>query len=467
MRKLVGHLLVPFLVGVAAGDETERAKLRSAVRLPVMKLSVGASMTSADFEGLEAFAVRANAQESEAKQAEPDEAALREAVELDPEDWQAWVKLGGAQGLRAWRLLLPYRKGYKVHSDADLQAIQREVVEANPAPETVAEARRLFDAERDCHDRAVTLAPAEPRARAARARFRMGRGIFESCFLALERRPRRPTTLRDVLLPPDAIADLRALGKMRPEDPKVLECMLIAGFCSFLLYGSPDIATLDDEKKEIQALSKALEKTVEGASADVAARVLELIGLVEITVFEDRDRGAEYARRALALDPTREKSIDLLLVSLGIDHKFAEVVKACDEALRRKESLRLRLVKAIAHDRLDQLREAEEEVRAALKIAPDDFRANLALSVLLLKKGDDEVLGAKVQIDRARKLLGEDPSPDDRVAFEYVYGAFAAVVGSKDTAKEYLRRVLDADKTNQQAADLLRIISGEPPPERA
>lgn len=135
-----------------------------------------------------------------------------------------------------------------------------------------------------------------------------------------------------------------------------------------------------------------MQRLAQSSDKRSAAGAAEAFGALRVAIVEDPAGAAAELRHAVTLDPTRERAWDLLTIVTADTGRYQEVASLCAERLRVRASARNYILLAKAYEHLNQLAKAEEQIQAALKLAPHDFTANVALAVLLIKRAEDPVL---------------------------------------------------------------------------
>jgi tetratricopeptide (TPR) repeat protein len=179
--------------------------------------------------------------------------------------------------------------------------------------------------------------------------------------------------------------------------------------------------------------------------------------------FAGDSTGAETSlRRALTLDPSREQAWDMLTSLTAEAKRYEDLVSLCEERLKRKDIARTRLLLAYTYEKLNRLDQAEEQVQAALKLEPEDFTANLALAVLLLKRSDDVAVLSRAGelLNKAGEIIRESPTPVQWMDYSTTGGIYLALRGSLEEARQQLKRVLEYDLHNEAAREALEALGG-------
>jgi tetratricopeptide (TPR) repeat protein len=398
------------------------------------------------------------------KQAEA-ERVLRQAVEVAPREWRAWVALGIFLSGRRDKVLLG---DVETRDTTDLEVlVQRfaQLLQKKPSPEQIEKSQKLADEARHCFDRAVAVAPREPQVYVRRATFGSLEGILQSVVHALGGEPRNsPTTFFGAMLSPDRLADWRQVARLSPHDFDTIGAVALVDVVSLLIQREPQSNPFEDPdvwetlpektQRSVREAVAKLARLAQSKETHPAAGASTVQGLLQTMIMRD-DPGAEASfRRAISLEPSREQAWDLLTQLLNNDEdRYDDEIALCKERLKRNDSARGRMLLARAYQEGNQLGDAEEQVQAALRLAPDDFTANLALAVLLIKRSEDAGVLSRVRelLTKAGAALGASPDPKDWADHAVTWGICLALSGDPGSARQQLNHVLECDKGNEQA----------------
>src|SRR5262249_348324 len=136
-------------------------------------------------------------------------------------------------------------------------------------------------------------------------------------------------------------------------------------------------------------------------------------------------------RRAYQRIPKDPRSVDSLALVYENKGQWSDLETLLREGLHRKESLRWHLDLARAQEKQGHWEEAEQEIRAVLKLHPDSFDANLALSAYLLRNAKDResLTKAGEQMIRANSLFPKSPTEEEYSGFLFLRGIYCGLTG--------------------------------------
>jgi tetratricopeptide (TPR) repeat protein len=148
-------------------------------------------------------------------------------------------------------------------------------------------------------------------------------------------------------------------------------------------------------------------------------------------------------------------------MSLLVDSGRTEVALTVAEArVKAKDSARNRVAAAKTCDRLGRLDKAQAHLDAALRIAPNDYLANLVAAIITLKAGQDEssLKRAASFIERASRVEGRPASKSEWIDWTMTTGILYGLAGDADTARRKFKQVLESEPDNAAAKEGLSIV---------
>jgi Tfp pilus assembly protein PilF len=223
-----------------------------------------------------------------------------------------------------------------------------------------------------------------------------------------------------------------------------------------------DRETLPEKtQRSVREAVAKLAKLAQSKEIDTAAGASTVLGMLQMVIVHDDPAAEASFRRTISMEPSRELAWDLLTLLLNRDDdRHEDEVSLCQERLKRSDSARGRMLLARAYVDVDELGDAEEQVQAALRLEPDDFTANLALAVLLLKRSDNAgVLSrARELLTKAGTALGASRDPKDWADHAVTWGICLALSGDPESARQQLKQVLESDTSNEQAREALAAL---------
>lgn len=398
------------------------------------------------------------------------EAEFRRGTQLAPEDWRTWLGLGQFLDTESLQVLFRNAEGGGGTPEYLQQLTTATTFRPLPA-ERIEKARSLLREAGPCLDQAVKLGPREPEPRVIRACSRGSKRLIDAMADPKLDQEQAATVLATFMFTGEAVPDLREAARLRPRDYRLVGCAVVFEAMSLAAAGGKlgmEGMVEDSWWRQLPETNKTsilagvswLEDLSQDADPKVAAGALEMLAAIRFLVFRDQQACSAAARRAVALDASREQAWELYVGGLALGNRDEELLKACQERLKARISPRNHLLVAKAHEALDQLEAAEQHVDAALKLAPQDFQANLSKAVLRLRRGPDfsDLVRAAMHLDRAEKALG--PRPPRHFVLEYLVdrSLHLALSGETANARQVLKKVLELDPENEDAREIQQAL---------
>ncbi len=146
------------------------------------------------------------------------------------------------------------------------------------------------------------------------------------------------------------------------------------------------------------------------------------------------------------------------------ESKFEEMLPPCEDRVKKKDASYRRFVLAKVYDRLPLPDQAEEQIRAVLKKEPENVWGNLALASLLLKCGSNEAAlrEAGELLSKSYRVLEKEPDTS-RNYFSKIHcflntAIYYGLSGNVEPARQAVRKILDSDKDNDYAKEILSAL---------
>jgi tetratricopeptide (TPR) repeat protein len=401
---------------------------------------------------------------SGAEKYEEAESVLRKAARIAPAEWKCWIALGCFLDGKAQRALGSdsLQTGEKLFAS---------IFEKPPAAHQVKEAEKLLDEADECFNKAATTAPKEAETFFERAVHRSMRNAYRSVFRILRGETTDRTDIFRAFFTPDCIPDFREVVRLSPKD------YLAIGGCAFFeawsqalqkratVQSGEDLWNLlpDETRQSILSLFARLEHLSESPDPRLAAGAFTSLAVARSFVRGDFPGAITNLRRALALVPSSDMTMDLLVSLHASEARFDELLPLCEQNLKRKDTIRNRIVLAKVYDKLNETQQAEEQVRTILKREPDNILANLALASLLLKRGQDESVLREIEVvlRRTGPLFEKTDTSDIRdlqVHYVLTVAVFYGLSARNEDARAEVRKVLSQDPDSDYAKAVLAAL---------
>jgi tetratricopeptide (TPR) repeat protein len=392
------------------------------------------------------------------------EAVLRRAVSVSPDEPATWLALGSFLTGRTASALLP-TPGQRCNG-AEALALAMSGRVSRQAGER---AGKYLEEAHVCYDRAVACGPRSAQTYADRAMYRS----FESNWANAIRFVRgEPLHEHDPKFTEQAVADMKRAAELAPDDPRLVGSAALwetgalaerLGKCSMVMAALSDLwdSFPAATKQAMRDAADRLEKLGRSADVRTAADALELRGCLQGLIMNDLAGADATWRRALALDPGRESVWDIL-IALNVT-ALQRPDKALDLARQRlthRDSAANRFIAAKVCERLERWDEAEEHLRAGLKLGANDVPATLGLAALCLRRDDDRSRAEAGQLlARAQGLLTDDSPPSQRLDHAAARAVYLALTGHADEAVPLLKAVLQKNGHHRTAGEALEALA--------
>ncbi len=139
----------------------------------------------------------------------------------------------------------------------------------------------------------------------------------------------------------------------------------------------------------------------------------------------------DYLRRAVELDPSRERAWEMLTPLLVEQAKYEEAAVVARKRIARKDNAHNRFFLAKVYAEQKQFDKAAEQLRIGLKQEPEDLDCRLGLIAMLLKRDDSAARKeAGEQLGEVKVRKSDDKSKSRQVSYSLLRGIHAALSGS-------------------------------------
>jgi tetratricopeptide (TPR) repeat protein len=392
------------------------------------------------------------------------ESVLRKALQLAPKDAQCWIALGRFldAGARHGLFEMPSpgddNDGASGSSGDKISAAQ------------VAQAKKSMDEAGVCFDTAITLAPAVPDGYFRRAMHHSLRNMMLNQIRLLSGEQKEEVNLLADYFSPECLADLQRASALDANNYRLIgNIILYEIYTSSARKGQVNWRDFswsslpDKSQRSIREKITRLEDLGENPDPQIAAGALEVLGIIQGPVLHEIGKCLGDLHRAVALDPSRDQAWELIAATIAQTGHYDDLLSLAENRIRENDSPRNRVILAKAYEKLKRWDAAEDEIQFAIKDSPDDFTLNLGLGALLLKRSQDDdpstLSDADGWLARAQEILKKMP-PNERthqqiVELTLTRSIFFALSDEVETARLWVRAVLDQDKDNKMAQEIL------------
>jgi len=318
-------------------------------------------------------------------------------------------------------------------------------------------------------DRAIELAPEESELRVWRAAAKSARCYVETFSGAWEGGWQEPAKRLATLFPGEVTADLAEAARLSPTNARVLSMSAVYPVMScYAALGSRGSGALalheawdsapDDVRALVRHAMSRLDALAQLDEPRTAAAAMEMLGCIQLFVVRDTSGAEQNLRRASLLDSERgQAALAALLVDAG---RWDELVALCEEELKKRDNVPGRLLFAKGLEKLGKLGAMAGVVLETHRRYPEDFNANVALALTLIRVSEEPVLLSQAVslILRAEKAAGKTPSRYQVAELLFARGLVFALEDQVDQARSCFEKVIELDPGNREAIQALEII---------
>lgn len=318
-------------------------------------------------------------------------------------------------------------------------------------------------------DREIELEPGEPEPRVWRAAAKSARCYVEAVSGAREGERQEPAKRLAALFPAELAVDLAEAARLSATNARVLTMSavypLISCYVEGGARGSKALAlheawgsAPDDVRARVRHAISRLDALAQADEPVTAAAAMEMLGSIQLFVIRDTSGAENNLRRAILLDSERgQDALAALLVDSG---RWDELVALCEEQLKQRDNVTTRLLFAKGLEKLGKLGAMAGVVLETHRRYPEDFNANVALALTLIRvSGEPVVLSQAVSlILRAEKAAGKTPTRYQVAELLFARGLVFALEDRVDQARACFEKVIELDSGNREAVQALEII---------
>lgn len=415
------------------------------------------------------------------QEVEEAEVVLRRAVQLSPTESTGWAQLAWLLVGRAERTLLGTEVG---DIPGTYEGLLHRIIQKPPTPDQAAGAQRYLDEARNCFDQAVAATPREPEIYVQRGLCRSWSGFVQGILQVLREEPKVPLHMRgaesfmNLALSPEALADFQHAARLRPNDYRSIATAALFELITYTTRprerpAVPSLRPWDALPQKAQSSLRTsldrLQVLAQRTNKAAAAGAAEALGAFQAAL-EDRAEAEKNLRRALALDPARDRAWEILTALLLKDHRFEELAELGERRTETYDSVRIRILLAKIDAARNQLDRSEANIRAALKLAPQDVTANVAYAVLLMKREDSPMILREAG-DHLLKAVegsrGQSLTRSQSFDYRLTTAIYLALAGKEQEAVLRLERLLEELPENPEAREALGVLQPRKHPRAA
>lgn len=403
------------------------------------------------------------------------ETTYRKATATAPKDWRCWVNLGNFLPWNSFLSMFPENMRNQVGLGMQPSQV---VLGYRPSPASLQKAQGALMEASQCFDKAIVIAPEEPDVYLQRAGYMMISN-WANCFFSYYGGEQKPDSLNwaSPQFSVQTVANLRKAAELSPKNPDyagLAACFEWWG-CAMRAKSAnmtPEMLP-ETSRQSIDNGIARLENMSQSPNEHVAAAALEYLGVLNF-VLGNPQMAAPQLRRAVALDPMRPQSWDVLLAAVVMKNADFpdEAVAICNSRLKYNNSGRNHLLLAKAYTHKNEWKNAAAEAEIAAGLDTNNVIAPIMLVAIDLKQSEnaDFILKASDQLDRASALVGRMSSGTEswkrwrEINLDNaIYNALLGTPDAEKTARQCLDQVLKYYPNDQTAKAILDALPGESP----
>lgn len=394
------------------------------------------------------------------------QSVLREAVRLAPREWKCWAALG--QSLDDASLAAMFGQS---RLNSDPESLAAKVFKTKSSSDQLNKSQKLLGEAAVCFEKAVTAAPEEAEAHLRRGLHRCLESFENSAARIIRGDENDDTSPRRSWYPLNALPDFQEASRLEPDSYAavagiaIFECHADAAQKGKAGFGKEFSWSLLSEKtrQSVREMMTRLENLGQSRDPQLASGALEALGMFQGPILRDYRGSAASLRRAVLLDPSREQAWDMLASMLAKTDDHNELLSVCEERARKKDSAHNHLMLAKAYEKLNQWDNAEEQVLTALNLDANDFTANLAMAVLLIKRSQNASVLADADgwLVRAEQFYGKLPDKGRQQSIDLTLdrSIYLALTDNVETARTWVKHILETDQNNDFAREVLAAMA--------
>lgn len=399
------------------------------------------------------------------------ESIFRKATLISPNEWEGWAAFG--THLQNASLTALFSNDIR-NMISPGQAPSPAVLAYRPTPAALERAEALRAEAIRCCDRALKLAPEEPRLYVQLAGLQ-GHANWENCYLRYYRDGDKitPEEWISAYLSKGIAANLKKAAELKPMDYQYtamvafFDCMIpmaqrsvqpTGGMSS--LNGMPD-----DARQSIHQAMAQLENLAHGGDEKNEAGALEMLAILNMTMGNNQ-AVLDDCRRAVKLDPMRDGAWDLLLIVLEKDPSpdASQITAACEARLKTRDSERNHVLFGHILAKLKKWDDAKAQAEIAEAMDTNDVVPPLMLAAIALRQGNQMnfLAEAKNDLEHANAVFGKNSTRAEAAERwrELMLNAaiFDVFINQPRQAASYAQTVLKQFPDDSVAPEILKYI---------
>lgn len=377
------------------------------------------------------------------------ESAYRKAVLVSSNEWRCWVGLGNFLACYSFPMMFPEKLRCRITYGP--QPPPQEILDYPPSPEALKKVETSLSEASRCFDRAVALAPKEPDAFFQRAGF-VCVSNWENCFFRHYHNNEEIAVSQWSLavFSEETIANLQKAADLNPKNYELISTAAYFEWIRALVIAKwPSNYTVDmlpdKTKQSIHDAVNHLRNILNNSDEKTAAGAFENLGILNMA-FGNKTEARSDFQRAVALDPTREASWDMLLGTLvTLKASPGEMVSVCQSRLKHDNSAQNHLLLAKALVKEEKWDEAAIQAGIADRIETNNIVPPLFIAAIALKDtaSTNYLTTAIIYMKRANAVLQTMPASENTRQRWREFSLNAAILSALDSQAEKAKQWAD------------------------
>ena len=398
------------------------------------------------------------------------EHVLLHAVEAAPNDSHCRIILGRYRLQRAVDELCDKQDAY-LFSEETLQSL---FSSNRPSASRMESAKKELKDAMDCYDNAVKAAPAEAEAYLNRGVARGVNNAFQMVVKALQGEETNESSLALAFFASDGLEDFRQVAKLDQKNYRALTTIVLIEIIGPLFRSDRPLSSVDDyhdlweslpdsTQAQVRKDMIALQTLTDDPDKKIALGALRASAMLQALFLCEEEVALKNLRRAFELDPASQSTTEMLICLFAASGNYSDALPVSEKLARDHETPRNLVILAKTHENLGQLEKAEQELRRAEKLFPEDIYTQIGLGMLCLKRDDDKSMTeALTHLRQADFLLSKIPEQerDSQQAAQILLGTgiHYGLRGYKEVARGLFTEVLALDPKNEAAKAALEAL---------
>ncbi len=319
-------------------------------------------------------------------------------------------------------------------------------------PNRMEEARRYLRLAEDALDQAFKLGSDKDKEERLleRAAFRMFRSALELALTQIQNEDIRARALEGSLFDAAALKDLREVAAST-DDPAIITASALAeNLAAERIEGSGRSA-----EGYVRQMAIRLHQIIQ-SSGEQSAAAAEFLGSIQFHLLKDIAGARRTLREAIAIERTRHRAWEMLLLAAAYEGPD-QFVEAAEDRVAALPNPRSSVLLVKSYDMEGDHTRAEWTALNAVMAYPNDLLSNLALAAVLLKdeKADQYLWRVDEALNKAEKAIGTSRNHSNRMDFYLLKGIYLGMADQTDQAKAFLQSVRPSSPELQ---DVLRAL---------